>query len=162
MLNQGLSQVGRLLNKRKMKKYLIIFTLLIAGMALFAQNPYSAIVRSTTTGVDTIIGSTAETITIPDYLPQEYDYSYQIIPTAVGSGDSVNFAAALWVSNDYAGTSWTEITSFRDTATSTAGLLLEGTDAKNMRHRIVCTGTTLDSVQIKIYYVYKLDKPLNQ
>ena len=145
-----------------MKKYLILFTLLVAGMALFAQNPYSAIVRETPTGVDTIIGATAETITIPDYLPQEYEYSYQIIPTAVGSGDSVNFAAALWVSNDWAGTSWTEVTSLRDTATSTAGVLLEGTDTKNMRHRIVCTGISADSVQIKIYYVYKLDKPWNQ
>ena len=71
-----------------MKKYLIIFTLLIAGMALFAQNPYSAIVRETTTSVDTIIGKTAKSITIPDYLPQEYEYSYQIIPATTGSGDS--------------------------------------------------------------------------
>ncbi len=142
-----------------MKKYFIIFSLLIAGMALFAQNPYSAITRKTTTNADTIIGKTAKSITIPDYLPQEYEYSYQVIPALSGAGDSVNFAAALWVSNDYAGTSWTEVTSFRDTATSTAGVLLEGTDAKNMRHRIVCTGTTLDSVKIKIYYVYKLDKP---
>jgi len=145
-----------------MKKYFIIFSLLIAGMALFAQNPYSAITRSTTTNADTIIGKTAKTITIPDYLPQEYDYSYQIIPAKAGAGDSVNFAAALWVSNDYAGTSWTEVTTARDTATSTAGVLIEGTDAKNMRHRIVCTGISLDSVKVKIYYVYKLDKPWNQ
>ena len=142
-----------------MKKYFILFTLLIAGMALFAQNPYSAIVRETTTSADTTIGKTAKSITIPDYLPQEYEYSYQIIPALAGAGDSVNTAVALWVSNDWAGTSWTEITSTRDTATSTAGVLIEGTDAKNMRHRIVCTGLTLDSVKIKIYYVYKLDKP---
>jgi len=145
-----------------MKKYFIIFSLLIAGMALFAQNPYSAIVRATTTSADTVIGKTAKTITIPDYLPQEYDYSYQVIPALSGAGDSVNNAVALWVSNDYAGTSWTEITSTRDTATSTAGVLIEGTDAKNMRHRIVCTGLVLDSIKIKIYYVYKLDKPWNQ
>ena len=142
-----------------MKKYLIIFTLLIAGMALFAQNPYSAIARETTTSADTTIGKTAKSITIPDYLPQEYEYSYQIIPALAGAGDSVNTAVSLWVSNSWAGTSWTEITSTRDTATSTAGVLIEGTDAKNMRHRIVCTGLTLDSVKIKIYYVYKLDKP---
>ena len=138
-----------------MKKYLIIFTLLIAGVALFAQNPYSAIVRATTTNADTVIGATAKSITIPDYLPQEYDYSYQIIPALSGAGDSVNTAVALWVSNDYAGTSWTEVTSTRDTATSTAGVLIEGTDAKNMRHRIVCTGVTLDSVKIKISEGYK-------
>ncbi len=142
-----------------MKKYLIIFTLLIAGMALFAQNPYSAIVRQTTTNADTTIGKTAKAITIPDYLPQEYEYSYQIIPALSGAGDSVNTAVALWVANDYAGTAWTEIVSTRDTATSTAGVLIEGTDVKNMRHRIVATGLTLDSVKIKIYYVYKLDKP---
>jgi hypothetical protein len=147
-----------------MKKYFIIFSLLIAGMALFAQNPYSAIVRATATTTDTVIGKTAETITIADYIPQEYDYSYQIIPTKVGSGDSTYFAAALWVSNDYAGTSWTEITTARDTSSVAGadGVLIEGTDAKNMRHRIVCTGLSLDSVQIKIYYVYKLDKPWNQ
>ena len=145
-----------------MKKYFIIFSLLIAGMALLAQNPYSAIVRETSATTDTTIGKTAVTIEIPDYLPQEYDYSYQIIPTAVGVGDSVNTAIALWVSNDYPGTSWTEITTARDTITGTSGLLLEGTDAKNMRHRIIATGVTLDSVQLKVYYVYKLDKPWNQ
>jgi len=147
-----------------MKKYFIIFSLLVAGMALLAQNPYSAIVRETSTTTDTIIGQTAETITIPDYLPQEYEYSYQIIPALVGSGDSTYFAAALWVSNDWAGTSWTEITSARDTSSvaGTDGVLIEGTDTKNMRHRIVCTGLSIDSVQIKIYYVYKLDKPWNQ
>ena len=145
-----------------MKKYLIIFSLLIAGTALFAQNPYSAVVRETTTNADTIIGKTSKTITIPDYLPQEYDYSYQIIPALAGSGDSVNAVVSLWVSNDYAGTSWTEVTSTRDTLTSTAGALIEGTNAYNMRHRIVATGLSLDSVKVKIYYVYKLDKPLNQ
>jgi len=131
-------------------------------MALFAQNPYSAIVRTTTTNADTVIGKTAKSITIPDYLPQEYDYSYQIIPALSGSGDSVKTAVALWVSNDWAGASWTEVTSTRDTLLTTAGKLIEGTDAKNMRHRIVCTGLVLDSVKIKIYYVYKLDKPWNQ
>lgn len=145
-----------------MKKYFIILSLLIASVALFAQNPYSAIVRATTTNADTVIGKTAKNITIPDYLAQEYDYSYQMAPALSGSGDSVNIAVALWVANDYAGSVWTEVTSARDTATSTAGVLIEGTDAKNMRHRIVCTGLSLDSVKVKIYYVYKLDKPWNQ
>ena len=158
MLNQS---QNRLKNNRKMKKYLFIFSLLIAGMALFAQNPYSAIVRETTTNADTVIGKTAKTITIPDYLPQEYEYSYQVIPALTGIGDSVYTAIALWVSNDWAGTSWTEIVSARDTTgvTETSGVLIEGTDVKNMRHRIICTGLSLDSVNIKIYYVYKLDKP---
>ena len=127
-------------------------------MALFAQNPYSAIVRETTTSADTTIGKTAKSITIPDYLPQEYEYSYQIIPTAVGVGDSVNSAVALWVSNSYAGTAWTEITSARDTITSTTGILVEGTDAKNVRHRLILTGTVLDTAIITVYQVYKLDK----
>ena len=144
-----------------MKKYLIIVTLLIAGMALFAQNPYSAIVRETA-GADSVIGATATTITIPDYLPQEYEYSYQIISAPLGVGDSVNAAVALWVSNDYPGTSWTEKTSARDTITGTSGILIEGTDAKNMRHRIVLTGLVLDTALVTIYYVYKLDKPWNQ
>ena len=144
-----------------MKKYFIIFSLLIAGMALLAQNPYSAIVRETTSDTDSVIGKTATTITIPDYLPQEYEYSYQIIPEILGSGDSTYLATSLWVSNDWAGTSWTEKTSTRDTTSvsGVTGLLIEGTDAYNMRHRIVCTGLSLDTVGVKIYYVYKLDKP---
>jgi hypothetical protein len=144
-----------------MKKYLIVFSLIIVSMGLFAQNPYAAITLATG-GSDSVIGKTATTITLPAALPQEYDYSYQIIPTKVGSGDSVNAAVALWVSNDYAGTSWTELTSARDTITSTNGLLIEGTDAKNMRHRLVLTGTVLDTSKVKIYQVYKLDKPWNQ
>jgi hypothetical protein len=144
-----------------MKKYLIIFSLLIVGVALFAQRPYSAIVSETTTNADTVLGVTAKTITIPDYLPQEYDYSYQVIPSQA-SGDSLNTAIALWQSNDWAGTAWTEITSARDTATAAAGVLIEGTDAAGMRHRIVATGISTDSVIIKIYYVYKLNKVWNQ
>ena len=144
-----------------MKKYLIIFTLLIAGMALLAQNPYSAIVRETTSLADTVIGKTAKSIIIPDYLAQEYDYSYQVIPALSGAGDSTYLATSLWVSNDWPATSWTELTSTRDTTSvsGVTGVLIEGTDAKNMRHKIVCTGLSLDSVKVKIYYVYKLDKP---
>ena len=147
-----------------MKKYLILFTLLVAGMALFAQNPYSAIVSATVTGTDSVIGKTATNITIPDYLPQEYEYSYQVVPAIIGSGDSVLTEVCLWVSNSWEGTSWTEVESSCDTTavSATTSLLIEGTDTKNMRHRLVCTGLSLDTVAIKVYYVYKLDKPWNQ
>lgn len=145
-----------------MKKYLIIFSLLIVGVALFAQRPYSAIVSATTTNADTVLGVVAKAITIPDYLHQEYDYSYQVIPSAVGAGDSLNTAIALWQSNDLAGSAWTEITSARDTVTAAAGKLIEGTNAAGMRHRIIATGISSDTVIVKIYYVYKLDKVWNQ
>lgn len=138
-------------------KHFLVTILLIAGAALYAQGPHSAI-QFATGGSDSIIGKTATTITIPNILPQEYDYSYQIIPAAVGSGDSVNAAVALWVSNSYAGTAWTEVTSARDTITGTSGILVEGTDAKNLRHRFILTGTVLDTSKITIYYDYKLDK----
>jgi len=130
---------------------------MIAALALYAQ-PHSAIVQATTTNADTVIGATAKSITIPDYLPQEYDYSYQIIPALSGSGDSVNIAVALWQANDYAGSAWTEITSARDTAIAVAGVLIEGTNATGIRHKIICTGISADSVKVKIYYVYKLDR----
>jgi len=140
-----------------MRKLILSITLIVAAFAVLAQ-PSSAIVNATTTGADTTIGKTAKNITIPEILLQEYDYSYQVIPSAAGSGDSVNIAVALWQANDYAGTSWTEITSARDTATSTAGVLIEGTNATGIKHRIVATGITLDSVKVKIYYVLKLDR----
>lgn len=138
-------------------KKLLIALFILAGAALYAQGPHSAILQATA-GTDSVIGKTATTITIPNIIPQEYDYSYQIIPTAVGSGDSVNAAVALWVSNSYAGTSWTEVTTARDTITSTSGILVEGTDAKNARHRLILTGTVLDTSKVKVYYIYKLDK----
>jgi len=138
-------------------KNLLITLFLIAGAALYGQGPHSAIMFATT-GTDSVIGKTATSITLPAVIPQEYDYSYQIVPTKVGSGDSVNAAIALWVSNDYAGTSWTELTSARDTMTATTGILIEGTDAKNVRHKLILTGTVLDTTKIKVYQVYKLDK----
>ena len=138
-------------------KHFLITIFLIAGAALYAQGPHSAL-SYVTAGTDSIIGKTATTITLPANIPQEYEYSYQIIPTAVGIGDSVNSAVALWVSNSYAGTAWTEITSTRDTITSTSGILVEGTDAKNLRHRLILTGTVLDTSIITVYQVYKLDK----
>jgi len=138
-------------------KQILVTIFLIAGMALYAQGPRSSY-ENATLGTDSVIGKTACTITIPEYINQEYDYSYQIIPAAIGSGDSVNSAVALWVSNDKAGTSWTELTSARDTLTSTNGLLIEGTDAKNMRHRLILTGTVLDTTKITVYYTWKLDR----
>jgi len=138
-------------------KHFLLTIFLIAGAALYAQGPHSAL-SFTTAGSDSIIGKTATTITIPNILPQEYDYSYQIIPAAVGLGDSVNSAVALWVSNSYAGTAWTELTTARDTITGTSGVLIEGTDAQNLRHRLVLTGTVLDTSIVTIYYNYKLDK----
>lgn len=138
-------------------KHFLITVFLIAGAALYAQGPHSAL-NFATAGTDSVIGKTATTITLPSTIPQEYEYSYQIIPTAVGVGDSVNSAVALWVSNSYAGTAWTELTSARDTITSTNGILIEGTDAKNLRHRLVLTGTVLDTATIVVYQVYKLDK----
>lgn len=138
-------------------KHFLITVFLIAGAALYAQGPHSAIL-GTTAGADSVIGKTATEIIIPNNLPQEYDFTYQIIPAAVGSGDSVNSAVALWVSNSYAGTAWTEVTSFRDTITSTNGVLIEGTDAKNLRHKLILTGTVLDTSVVTIYYDYKLDK----
>lgn len=138
-------------------KKLLIALFIFAGAALYAQGPHSAILQATT-GTDSVIGKTNDTITFLNIIPQEYDYSYQIIPTAVGSGDSVNAAVALWVSNDYDGTAWTELTTARDTITGTTGILVEGTNAANARHRLILTGTVLDTSTIKVYYVYKLDK----
>ena len=142
-----------------MRKLILSITFIFAAVVMFAQ-PHSAIVQATTTNADTVIGKTAKTITIADYLPQEYDYSYQIVPALSGSGDSTYTAVALWQSNDYAGSAWTEITSARDTlaGTSTNGILIEGTNATGIRHKFICTGLSLDSVKIKIYYVYKLDR----
>ncbi|MCK5603078.1 hypothetical protein KAR91_14435 [Candidatus Pacearchaeota archaeon] len=140
-----------------MRKLFLSITFIIAALALYAQ-PHSAIVQATVTNADTVIGKTAKAITIPDYLPQEYDYSYQVVPALSGAGDSVNIAVALWQANDFAGSAWTEIVSARDSATSTAGVLIEGTDAPGIRHRIVATGLALDSVKVKIYYVYKLPR----
>lgn len=137
-----------------MKKILIAL-FLFAGFVAYGQR--SAITEETA-GTDSVIGKTATSIELPSILNQEYDYSYQIIPTAVGVGDSVNSAAALWQANDRAGTSWTEVTSARDTITSTNGLLLEGTNATGMKHKIILTGTVLDTSLVIIYQVLKLDK----
>jgi len=138
-----------------MKKYLIIFTLLIAGGVLFGQR--SAITEETA-GTDSVKLKAATTIVLPSILNQEYDYSYQIIPTKIGSGDSIDAAVALWQSNDREGTSWTEITSARDTMTAATGILIEGTNATGMKHELILTGITLDSTKVIIYQTLKLDK----
>ncbi len=143
-----------------MKRYLIIFSLLIAGLTLYAQGPSSAIFGATVTNADTVLGTAAKDIVLPQLLFQEYDYSYQVIPTQI-SGDSLNVAISLWQSNALTGAVWTEITSARDTVTAAAGKLIEGTDAKGMRHRIRGTGISTDSVALKIHWVLKLDRLFN-
>jgi len=134
-------------------KNLFITLFLIVGFAAYGQR--SAIVEAT--GANLVYGKTATTIILPTKLHQEYDYSYQIIPSKVGSGDSINSAVALWQSNTHAGTSWTEITSARDTVDSTNGLLIEGTNATGMRHKLILTGTVLDTSSNIVYQVLKLD-----
>jgi len=138
-----------------MKRFIIIFSLLIAGLVVYGQR--SAIYGATTTNADTCLGVVAKNITLPTLLFQEYDYSYQVIPSQI-SGDSLNVQIELYQSNDVAGTSWTEITSAQDTVTAAAGKLIEGTNATGLKHRLVCTGISTDSVAIKVYYVYKLNK----
>ena len=138
-----------------MKKLFIFIALIFCGYGLMAQK--SAILLETA-GTDSVIGKTATTIILPLLLHHEYDYSYQVIPTQVGVGDSLNAAVALWQANDYDGTSWTEITSARDTVTAVAGKLIEGTDAKGAKHKLVLTGLALDTSKIKVYQVLKLDR----
>jgi hypothetical protein len=140
---------------RKMKKLFILISLIFAVGALLAQGPASA-VSGTVTG--SCYGTTAANFTIPAPIGQEYDYSYQIIPALYGAGDSVQSAVALYQSNDYAGTSWTAVSSATASVTSTAGALIEGTNAKGLRHRLRITGVPADTVSITIYYVLKLDK----
>lgn len=123
-------------------------------MVLMGQR--SAIILETA-GTDTAFGVVAKNIILPSLLHQEYDYSYQVIPTQV-SGDSLNTAVALWQTNDTDAGVWTEITSARDTATAAAGVLIEGTDAKGYQHRITLTGISTDTSKFKIYQVLKLDK----
>jgi len=135
-------------------KKLLIALFLCVGFIAYGQR--SALVEATA-GTDTCYGTVAKNIVLPTKLSQEYDYSYQIIPTQV-SGDSVNTAVALWQANTHAGTAWTEITSARDTITATSGILVEGTDAKGMRHRITLTGISSDTSKFIIYQVLKLDR----
>jgi len=135
-----------------MKRFLIIFSLLVAGLTLQAQ---SAIFGSASAS-DSVLGVLTSTITLPVFLNQEYDYSYQVIPTSI-SGDSLHTAVALWQSNAYSQV-WTEVTSARDTATAAAGCLIEGTNATGLFHRLIMTGISTDTSTISVNYVYKLDK----
>ena len=135
-----------------MKKLIIFSFLIFAGMALIGQSAISG----TVTG--TCYGTTAANFTIPGPLYQEYDYSYQIIPALSGAGDSVHSTAALWQANDRAASTWTSISSATATITSTAGGLIEGTDAKGLRHRVIVTGVPADTVTVTVYYVLKLNK----
>ena len=144
-----------------MRKLFLSITFIIAALALYSQGPASAILNATA-GTDTVFGKTATSIILPDLLPQEYDFSYQVIPTQIGIGDSLNTAVALWQSNTYAGTAWTEITSARDTATAAGGVLIEGTDTKALKHKIILTGIALDTSKFIIYSVFKLPKEFVQ
>ena len=139
-----------------MKRFLIIFSLLIAGLALNAQGPRSAIFG--VTAASTINGHTSVNIDLPQFLTQVYDYSYQVIPALSGAGDSLNRVVELKQANDMAGTAYTEITSAQDTATAATGVLIEGTDAKGMLHRLTITGIVGDTVTATVYYIYKLDR----
>ena len=143
-----------------MRKLFISFTLIFAALALYSQGPASAIMNATA-GTDTCFGVLAKSIVLPDLLPQEYDFSYQIIPTQV-SGDSLNTAVALWQSNTYAGTSWSEITSARDTITAVGGVLIEGTNAPGLKHKLILTGISTDTSKVIVYSVFKLDKEFVQ
>jgi hypothetical protein len=142
-----------------MKRFLILFSFLIAFVLGAMAQPHSAIL-GVTAGTDTTKGAVADTITLPFILPQEYDYSYQIIPTACGAGDSVSATITLWQANDYDGTAFTEITSARDTITAllTSGQLIEGTNATGARHRLIVTGVSTDTVKYKVYWILKLDR----
>jgi hypothetical protein len=137
-----------------MKKYLLIVSFMIAGMTLMGQR--SAIIGATG-GSDQTKGVASTNITLPVKLYQEYDYSYQVIPALYGAGDSVNATLTLYQSNALSG-GWSEITSARDTITSTAGCLIEGTDATGLQHRITITGVPADTITYTVYYILKLDK----
>jgi len=136
-----------------MKKLIIFSFLIFATLTLMAQ---SSAISGTVTG--TCYGTTAANFTIPTPLYQEYDYSYQVIPALSGAGDSVHSAIALWQANDRAASTWTSVASATANITSTAGALIEGTDAKGLQHRIIVTGVPADTVTVTVYYVLKLNK----
>jgi len=139
-----------------MKRFLISFSLLIVGLALFAQGPRSAIFG--VTGSTTINGAVAVNIDLPQYLFQEYDFSYQVIPALSLAGDSLNAVVELKQTNSMAKTAWTEITSAQDTVTAATGKLIEGTDAKGLAHRLTITGISTDTMTVSVAWVLKLDK----
>lgn len=136
-----------------MKKFVVICSLLIAGMVLMGQS----VIIGSTAGTDQTKGTGSANIILPNFLNQEYDWSYQVIPALAGSGDSVNASVKLYQSNSYTYV-WTEVTSARDTITSTDGVLIEGTNAPGLFHRITLTGISADTVSHQVNYVLKLDK----
>ena len=139
-----------------MKRFISFLVLLIAGLTVYAQGPRSAIFGAT--AASTMNGAVAVNIDLPQFLTQVYDYSYQVIPALSGAGDSLHCIIELKQANDMAGTAWTEITSAQDTATAATGVLIEGTDAKGMLHRLTVTGISSDTATVTVYYIYKLDK----
>ena len=139
-----------------MKKFVIIFSIMIMGLALNAQGPRSAIFG--VTGTSTINGAVAVNIDLPQFLFQEYDYSYQVVPALTLAGDSLNAVVELKQTNSMASTVWTEITSAQDTTTAATGVLIEGTDAKGLKHRLTVTGISIDTMSVYVAWVLKLDR----
>jgi len=152
-----MGQCQKLKNKYSMKRFLIIFSILIAGAALYAQGPRSAIYG--VTGSSTINGAVAVNIDLPQYLFQEYDYSYQVIPALSLAGDSLNAVVELLQTNSMAASTYTEITSAQDTVIAAAGKLIEGTNATGLKHRLTITGISADTMTVTVAWVLKLDKP---
>ena len=138
-----------------MKRFLIIFSLLIAVIAL-SYGQSSAIYG--VTPQLTIYGTSSDTTILPQYLFQEYDYSYQVVPTLSGAGDSLNAVIELFQTNSMAGTVYTEITSAQDTMTAATGQLIEGTNATGLKHKLICTGISSDTITAYVYWTLKLDK----
>jgi len=137
-----------------MKRILIIFSLMIAVVAAYGQ-------RSAIYGVTeqlTINGTSSDTTILPSWLFQEYDFSYQVIPTAYGAGDSLNAVVELFQTNDMDGTAYTEITSAQDTVTAAVGKLIEGTNATGLKHKLIITGISTDTITAYVYWVLKLDR----
>jgi len=137
-----------------MKRILVIFSLLIAMVAVYGQ-------RSAIFGVTeqlTINGTSSDTTILPQWLFQEYDYSYQVIPTLAGAGDSLYVKVELLQTNDIDETAYTEITSAEDTTTAATGVLIEGTNATGLKHKLILTGIDADTCTAYVYWTLKLDK----
>lgn len=134
-----------------MKKLFILLSLLLAFTVVNAQQSMTG---STRTSGSIIPAGTASVVLYESLIPQ-YDVSLQIVPTIV-SGDSSNVAVAVWQSNSLAGTAYTELTTYRDTITSTNGKLISISDFGGAKLKVIGTGITTDTVTITVYPVYKL------
>lgn len=132
-----------------MKKLFILLTLVCVSMIAVSQ---TVVVESASL---TVLGTGTNEYVIPSNINQGLDYSYQVVPTLAGSGDSLNVAIALWQSNSFPGTVYTELTAARDTATAATGNLIEGANAKGIKHKIILTGISTDTITVKVYVVLK-------